>query len=122
MDDLAQPFRRRLVACGAAAWAAALWPRIAAATTSQAKTWPNRPLKIVVPYAPGGPHITCEALNRMHGSAALHVPYRGLAPLTQDLVARHIGAAFGARRRRSGAAATTRTCCRCALPKSTASK
>jgi tripartite-type tricarboxylate transporter receptor subunit TctC len=41
-------------------------------------------------------HIAAEMLlNRRFGLAAAHVPYRGLAPLTQDLAGGQIAASFG---------------------------
>ncbi len=36
-----------------------------------------------------------KLLNRRFGLAAVHAPYRGLAPLTQDLTGGHITASFG---------------------------
>lgn len=41
-------------------------------------------------------HLAGEWLfNRKFGADAVHAPYRGLAPLTQDLVGQRLGAAFG---------------------------
>lgn len=41
-------------------------------------------------------HLAGETfLNRLNGLQAVHVPYRGLAPLVQELVGKQISAAFG---------------------------
>src|SRR5215470_4597352 len=57
--------RRRFVAAAASALVAALPPRTASAQTSPAQGWPNRFVRLVVPFPPGGgTNIGTEAVVR----------------------------------------------------------
>jgi tripartite-type tricarboxylate transporter receptor subunit TctC len=68
------PIRRRPLAAGAAALAAAL--AAARSARAQAAEWPSRTLRIIVPFAPGGPvevptRVIAERLSQRLGQSVI---------------------------------------------------
>jgi len=106
--------RRRLVALAATF---ALAPTVSHPTFAQA--WPTRPVRVVVPYAPGGstdtvaritadrlvtfaspgvgtvPHLAGELFKQITGIEMTHVPYRGDAPALADTMAGRVDLQIG---------------------------
>lgn len=65
------PSRRSLLRAGSAAFAAAVLALHAAPALAQGD-WPQKPIKLVVPYAPGGSADTLGRLIAKHLTEALH--------------------------------------------------
>src|SRR5258708_2331677 len=100
---------------------AALATIIALSMGAAAQDYPNRTVKIIVPFPPGGTadadfvafakanpgvlnsatqgigttaHLTSELFQQMAGVKFQHIHYRGSAPAVQDLVAGNVDVAF----------------------------
>lgn len=68
------PTRRRLVAAGAATLAAT--PAVPRTACGQGASWPSRPLRIIVPFAPGGPvevptRVIADRLTQQLGQSVI---------------------------------------------------
>ena len=61
---------------------------ITGALAAAADDYPNRPITLVVNFPPGG------SIKQKTGIEMVHVPYRGGAPLMQDLIAGNVKVSF----------------------------